>query len=280
MLPVARKPIVQYVAEELAGNGIHQVLFVTGRNKSSIENHFDLDPELERALSRTNKKDLLEELQFEDSGMHYFYTRQRMQKGLGDAILCGENFAGEQPFVVALGDSILGLNAQSRALSRMMQLFESRGASCVIAVEEVPHEETSHYGIIDPAELNGESMRVVNLVEKPEAVRSAQQSCDRRPLCLLTPDLRHDPRREAGQPRRGSTHRRDSTLVRGRPPGPCGQTARAPRSATTSATSPATSKRSSSSPSPIRYTGAEFRRRLEKMLGISQAALTGLRDRS
>jgi UTP--glucose-1-phosphate uridylyltransferase len=166
MLPVARKPIVQYVAEELVANGIHQVLFVTGRNKTSIENHFDLDPELERALS--DKKDLLEELQFEDAGMHYFYTRQRMQKGLGDAILCGENFAGEQPFVVALGDSILGLNAQSRALSRMVDLFESRSASCVIAVEEVPNEETSHYGIIEPAELNGESMRVVNMVEKPK----------------------------------------------------------------------------------------------------------------
>lgn len=168
MLPVARKPIVQYVAEELVANGIHQVLFVTGRNKTSIENHFDLDPELERALSETNKKELLEELQFEDSGMHYFYTRQRMQKGLGDAIACGENFAGEQPFVVALGDSILGLNAQSRAISRMVEVFESRSASCVIAVEEVPNEETSHYGIIEPAESNGESMRVVNMVEKPK----------------------------------------------------------------------------------------------------------------
>jgi UTP--glucose-1-phosphate uridylyltransferase len=167
MLPVARKPIVQYVAEELVANGIHQVLFITGRNKSSIENHFDLDPELQRVLSSTNKKDLLEELQFEDSGMHYFYTRQRMQRGLGDAILCGENFAGEQPFVVALGDSIIGLNAESRAISRMVELFESRSASCVIAVEEVPYEETAHYGIIEPADVNGESMRVVNLVEKP-----------------------------------------------------------------------------------------------------------------
>ncbi len=168
MLPVARKPIVQYVAEELVANGINQVLFVTGRNKTSIENHFDLDPELERALSATNKKDLLEELQFEDSGMHYFYTRQRMQKGLGDAIACGENFAGEQPFVVALGDSILGLNAQSRAISRMVEVFESRSASCVIAVEEVPNEETMHYGVIEPAELSGDFMRVVNMVEKPK----------------------------------------------------------------------------------------------------------------
>jgi UTP--glucose-1-phosphate uridylyltransferase len=168
MLPVARKPIVQYVAEELAANGIQQILFVTGRNKTSIENHFDRDPELERVLSATNKHDLLDQLQFEQKDVHYFYTRQRLQRGLGDAILCGENFAGEQPFVVALGDSILGLNAESRALARMMDLFESRKASCVIAVEEVPQEETAHYGIIDPADMNGDSLRVANLIEKPK----------------------------------------------------------------------------------------------------------------
>jgi UTP--glucose-1-phosphate uridylyltransferase len=168
MLPVARKPIVQYVVEELAANGIKQILFVTGRNKTSIENHFDLDPELERVLIETKKKDLLEEIGFQDWGVHYLYTRQRMQRGLGDAILCGENFAGEEPFVVALGDSILGINAESRAVARMMDLFQRRSASCVIAVEEVPNEETSHYGIIEPTDINGEAMRVVNLVEKPK----------------------------------------------------------------------------------------------------------------
>jgi UTP--glucose-1-phosphate uridylyltransferase len=168
MLPVARKPIVQYVAEELAANGIRQILFVTGRSKSSIENHFDLDPELLRVLSETNKQDLLDALRFDETGINYFYTRQRMQRGLGDAILCGENFAGEQPFVVALGDSILGLHGQSRTVARMMELFESRSASCVVAVEEVPTEETSHYGIIDPAEINGETLRIANLIEKPQ----------------------------------------------------------------------------------------------------------------
>lgn len=168
MLPVARKPVVQYVAEELVANGVDQILFVTGRNKASIENHFDLDPELLRTLKETQKQDLLEELQFEDLKANYFYTRQRMQKGLGDAILCGENFAGEQPFVVALGDSILGMNAQSRTLSRMIDLYENRGASCVIAVEEVPREETSHYGVIDPGESIDGAIRVRNLIEKPK----------------------------------------------------------------------------------------------------------------
>lgn len=167
MLPVARKPIVQYVAEELIANKIDQILFVTGRNKTSIENHFDTDPELLRNLAETNKKDLLAELEFENHEAHFFYTRQRLQKGLGDAILCGENFAGEQPFVVALGDSILGLHAQSKSVLRMTELFEARHASCVIAVEEVPREQTRHYGIVRVEDGEGDSFRVVNLVEKP-----------------------------------------------------------------------------------------------------------------
>ena len=167
MLPVARKPIVQYVVEELVSNGIQQILFVTGRSKVSIENHFDHDPELSRALSEANKQDLLDELDFESLKANLFYTRQRMQKGLGDAVLCAENFAGEEPFLVALGDSILGLNAVSRAVSRMAEVFDARRASCVIAVEEVPREETAHYGIVQPEGLSDDVFRVVNLVEKP-----------------------------------------------------------------------------------------------------------------
>lgn len=168
MLPVARKPIVQYVVEELVSNGIDQILFVTGRNKTSIENHFDTDPELVRTLSATNKKDLLQEVQFDEQVANFFYTRQRMQRGLGDAILCGRNFAKEQPFVVALGDSILGINAQSKVVSHLTEVFEERHASCVIAVEEVPMDQTVHYGVVDPAEGDGDCFRVRNLVEKPK----------------------------------------------------------------------------------------------------------------
>src|SRR4051812_43580143 len=168
MLPVARKPIVQYVVEELVSNGIQQLLFITGRNKSSIENHFDHDPDLFRALRDANKQDLLQDVDFEAMKANFFYTRQRLQKGLGDAVLCGENFAGEQPFLVALGDSILGLHAVSRAVSRMAEVYDSKRASCVIAVEEVPREETRHYGIVQPENGTADDVfRVVNLVEKP-----------------------------------------------------------------------------------------------------------------
>jgi UTP--glucose-1-phosphate uridylyltransferase len=167
MLPVARKPIVQYVVEELVSNGVRQVLFITGRNKTSIEDHFDLDPELFRALTTADKQDLIKELDFDALKANFFYTRQRSQKGLGDAVLCAENFAGEEPFVLALGDSIIGLHARSRAVSRMAEVFDATRASCVIAVEEVPREETAHYGVVQPAAMEDDVCRVVNLVEKP-----------------------------------------------------------------------------------------------------------------
>jgi UTP--glucose-1-phosphate uridylyltransferase len=168
MLPVARKPIVQYVVEELVANGIEQILFVTGRNKASIENHFDSDPELSRVLASSDKRELLQELDFEALRANFFYTRQRLQKGLGDAVLCGENFAGEEPFLVALGDSIIGLHAASRAVTRLAEVFIERRASCVIAVEEVPPQEVSHYGVVQPENGIDDVFRIVNLVEKPK----------------------------------------------------------------------------------------------------------------
>jgi UTP--glucose-1-phosphate uridylyltransferase len=169
MLPVGRKPIVHYVVEELARNGIEQILFVTGRNKSSIENHFDHDPELFRTLSKSNKQELLKELDFEVAQRaKFFYTRQRFQKGLGDAILCAENFAGEEPFLVALGDSILGLHAASDAVTRLASVFYEKRASCVIAVEEVPADETGYYGIVQPEPGGNDEFRVLNLIEKPK----------------------------------------------------------------------------------------------------------------
>jgi UTP--glucose-1-phosphate uridylyltransferase len=168
MLPVARKPVVQYVAEELVANSVEEILFVTGRNKTSIEDHFDHDPELMSLLRTGNKQELLEELRFEELQARFYYTRQRFQKGLGDAILCGESFVGERPFVVALGDSILGLHATSRTVHRMSELFSSRHASCVIAVEEVPQDQVRHYGIVEPADGGDSCFRVRNVLEKPD----------------------------------------------------------------------------------------------------------------
>jgi UTP--glucose-1-phosphate uridylyltransferase len=166
MLPVGKKPIVQYIVEELHLCGIERVLFVTGRGKSSIEDHFDDDPDLIRTLRETGKEDLLQELQYERMGVHFLYTRQRRQRGLGDAVLCAEHFAGKEPFVVALGDSIIGRHKPSMIVQGLMSAFESHQAACAIAVEEVPSAQVSMYGIVKPAS-NAEVFEIKDLIEKP-----------------------------------------------------------------------------------------------------------------
>jgi UTP--glucose-1-phosphate uridylyltransferase len=168
MLPVGRKPVVQYIVEELAASGVRRLLFVTGPGKTSIENHFDLNAELIAFLRETGKEELLEELDFERQALQYFYTRQRQQLGLGHAVLCAKPVVGEQPFVVALGDSIIGINAQSRIVRRMLDEFERAKADAVIALEEVPRDKVSLYGIAHPRGSTDAAAFVLDdLVEKP-----------------------------------------------------------------------------------------------------------------
>jgi len=166
MLPVGRKPVVQYVVEELTQVGVNQILFVTGPGKRSIENHFDLNQELTQILRETGKEELLAELDFERNPTQYFYTRQRQLLGLGHAVLCARHFVGDQPFVVALGDSIIGMNAQSDMVQRMKQCYVEKDAAAVIAFEEVPRSEVYRYGIAAP-KSDGEVFELADVVEKP-----------------------------------------------------------------------------------------------------------------
>lgn len=167
MLPVGRKPVVQYVVEELARCGIGRVLFITGPGKTAIENHFDIDAELIALLRETGKEELLAELAFEREDVQYLYTRQRRQLGLGHAVLCAEPVVGAQPFVVALGDSIIGLHAQSRVVRTMIEQFHAQRAEAVIALEEVPKADVVNYGIAKPRGAADEVFELDDLVEKP-----------------------------------------------------------------------------------------------------------------
>jgi UTP--glucose-1-phosphate uridylyltransferase len=167
MLPVGRKPVVQYVVEELTRVGVDRVLFVTGPGKASIENHFDLNAELTQVLRESGKEDLLEELAFEHASAQFFYTRQRQLRGLGHAVLCARTFVGQQSFVVALGDSIIGLQASSDVVGRMIRTFETTGAAAVVAFEEVPRQEVSHYGIALPGPEQDGVFPLRSVVEKP-----------------------------------------------------------------------------------------------------------------
>jgi len=166
MLPVGRKPVVQYVVEELTRMQMKRVLFITGPGKTSIENHFDLNEELIEELRESGKEELLEELEYERAPLQYFYTRQRELLGLGHAILCSEPFVGNQPFVVALGDSIIGMHAKSDIVQRMTRCFVENKAAAVIAFEEVPPAEVHRYGIARP-KTHGDVFEIDDLIEKP-----------------------------------------------------------------------------------------------------------------
>lgn len=167
MLPVGRKPVVQYVVEEMTRVGMERLLFITGPGKTSIENHFDLNGELIQLLRESGKEDLLAEFEYERAPIQYFYTRQRQLLGLGHAVLAAQPFVGNRPFVVALGDSIIGLNAQSDIVRRMTECFSDRKAAAVIAFEQVPADEVHNYGVAKPRDRAGDVFEVADVIEKP-----------------------------------------------------------------------------------------------------------------
>ena len=166
MLPVGRKPIVQYIVEELIHVGVEEILFITGPGKTSLENYFDMNHELVQTLREKGKEEQLAELEFDRFHVQYYYTRQRQLLGLGHAVTCARSFVGNEPFVVALGDSIIGLNAQSQVVQRMEQCFDEEDCAAVIAFEEVPPHEVSQYGIARPAS-DDDVFQLLDIIEKP-----------------------------------------------------------------------------------------------------------------
>lgn len=169
MLPVARKPAVQYIVEELARSGIRRVLFVTGSGKTAIENHFDVDDKLISYLRNTKREGLLSTLDFERQDMEYFYTRQRQQLGLGDAVLCARPLLEGESVVVALGDSIIRSSGESNVLNRMLRLFEEKDADVVVAFQEVADKDVVKYGIAKPkpGADTSDIFKLEDVVEKP-----------------------------------------------------------------------------------------------------------------
>ncbi len=187
MLPVARKPVVQYVVEELNELGVDRLLFITGPGKTSIENHFDLNLELTQMLRNEGKEDLLAELSFERASLRYFFTRQRQLLGLGHAVLCAEPFVRNEPFIVALGDSIIVKHDKSRIVERMRECFTMHQADAVIAFEEIPPEKANQYGVASPKE-NGNVFEVADLIEKPP-VREAPSNLAIAARYILKPSI-------------------------------------------------------------------------------------------
>lgn len=173
MLPVGRKPVVHHIVEELIDNGIDQILFVTGASKTSIENYFDLNESLVTMLRERGKEDLLAELQLDYVPVKYYFTRQRRLLGLGHAIQTASDFVADQPFVVALGDSVIQ-GGDAKLLSRMQACFNDNECAAVIAFETVPKDEVNRYGIAHPKNDN-DIFELEDIVEKPTVDNAPSQ---------------------------------------------------------------------------------------------------------
>ncbi len=166
MLPLVTKPLIQYGVEEAMSAGITGMAIVTGRGKRAIEDHFDISYELEHQIAGSDTESLLESTREIIERCSFSYTRQNEMLGLGHAILVGESLIGDEPFAVVLADDFC-LAEQDSVLSQMVALYEKHRC-CIIAIEEVPMEQVSRYGVIAGCEESPGLYRVDSLVEKPE----------------------------------------------------------------------------------------------------------------
>jgi len=166
MLPLVDRPLLQHAVEEARAAGIEDFVFVTGRSKRAIEDHFDADTELNRTLEERGKRDALEEVRgSEIAPGRCFYTRQQVPLGLGHAVWCARAVIGNDPFAIVLPDDFV--QADTPCLKQMVQAYEEVGGN-IVAVVDVPREHTSRYGILDVEKDDGRLATVRGLVEKPK----------------------------------------------------------------------------------------------------------------
>lgn len=167
MLPIVDKPLIQYAVEEAARAGITEMIFVTGRNKRAIEDHFDAHPELERELEEKGKDELLEIVRSVlPHNIHCIYLRQPKALGLGHAVLCAQPVVGDDPFAVILADDLI--DAPKGCIGQLIEARASVGGGSVVAVQDVAPEETKKYGIVSVDDGSLTTPRVRGIVEKPD----------------------------------------------------------------------------------------------------------------
>jgi UTP--glucose-1-phosphate uridylyltransferase len=165
MLPLVDKPLIQYVIEESVASGIESILIVTGRDKSAIEDHFDISFELEQVLQERGKTEMFNLVRGVSELAHISYTRQKQALGLGHAIYQAKDFVGDEPFAALLADDIV--DAEKPALKQMIEIFEKYNAP-VIATMQVEGEAISRFGVIDAEEVEPDVFRIKDMVEKPK----------------------------------------------------------------------------------------------------------------
>ncbi|WP_325891519.1 UTP--glucose-1-phosphate uridylyltransferase GalU [Grimontia sp. NTOU-MAR1] len=186
MMPIVNKPLIEYGVDEAIEAGITGMCIVTGRGKHSLMDHFDKNYELEHQISGTNKEALLEDIRATIDAASFTYIRQKEMKGLGHAILTGRELVGDEAFAVVLADDLC-VNLEDGVLSQMVALYKQFRCS-IVAVEEVPEDETHKYGVISGEEMRDNLYRVDNMVEKPEQ-GTAPSNLAIIGRYILTPDI-------------------------------------------------------------------------------------------
>ena len=171
MLPIVDKPAIQYIIEEAVESGIEEILIITGRNKRSIEDHFDRSIELELQLKEQGKYDLLGLIE-DISNVTIHFIRQKEAKGLGHAVLCAKQFVGDEPFAVMLGDDIV--DAEVPCLRQLMDVYKDCPGS-ILGVQEVPKDKVSSYGIVNPRAVKHNIWQAIDLIEKPSIEEAPSQ---------------------------------------------------------------------------------------------------------
>ncbi len=165
MLPIVDKPTLQYIIEEAINSGIEEILIITGRNKKSIEDHFDKSVELELELEQKGKQEMLEMVRDISNMVNIHYIRQKEPKGLGHAIHCAKSFIGDEPFAVLLGDDIV--DNEIPCLKQLISAYDEYKTS-ILGVQEVAKEDTNKYGILDVKHIEDRVYKVKDMVEKPD----------------------------------------------------------------------------------------------------------------
>lgn len=187
MLPILTKPLIQYGVEEALESGCYEIGIVTGRGKRSIEDHFDINYELEHQISGTDKEELLSSIRKLTDSCSFSYTRQNEMKGLGHAILTGETLIGNEAFAVILADDLCHNAKGAGVLSQMVALYKKYRCS-IVAIEEVDKNEVDKYGIIQGEEIESGVYRVSDMIEKP-SVNKAPSNLAIIGRYILTPDI-------------------------------------------------------------------------------------------
>ena len=189
MLPVVDKPLIQYAVEEAYAAGVREMIFVTGRHKRPIEDHFDMTFELEIALEQAGKQELLDVVRsVKPDDMECIYVRQAQALGLGHAVLCAQRLVGNQPFAVLLADDLMV--GTPPVLKQMVEQFSEWRAS-ILAVQEVPPEQTRRYGIVAGTAVNDRMLDITRIVEKP-APEDAPSNLGVAGRYILTPGVFHE----------------------------------------------------------------------------------------